>query len=176
MQKHSWTNSIVNISEKAGMAIEKISGAFCVICFAAMTASAILGVFFRYVMQSPFMWTEEVARYLLVWMGFTAISIALRQDKHIKVEVLPKLIPSALANKVMGYVVDALIAFFFIVLLRQGYLMTVNNIMTASTFQLSMSWILIAVPVAAALTLIQLFLNVVKRVFSGFTPKPESIA
>jgi TRAP-type C4-dicarboxylate transport system permease small subunit len=76
----------------------------------------------------------------------------------------------------MGYVVDALIAFFFIVLLKQGYLMTVNNIMTASTFQLSMSWILIAVPVAAALTLIQLFLNVVKRVFSGFAPKPESIA
>jgi TRAP-type C4-dicarboxylate transport system permease small subunit len=176
MEKHPWANSIVRNSEKFGLVIEKISGALCVICFAAMTVVAILGVFFRYVMQSPFMWTEEVARYLLVWMGFTAVSIALRQDKHIKVEVLPKLIPSTVVNKVMGYVVDALIAFFFIVLLKQGYLMTVNNIMMASTFQLSMSWILIAVPVAAALTLIQLFLNVVKRIFSGVEPKPESVA
>jgi len=175
MKRHPWAENIAGTAEKVGLTIEKICGAFCVACFAAMTASAILGVFFRYVMQSPFMWTEEVARYLQVWMGFTAISIALRQDRHIKVEILPRLVPSVIA-KVIGYLVDALIAFFFIVLLKQGYLMTVNNIMTASTFQVSMSWILIAVPVAAALTLIQLFLNVVKRVFSGFAPKSESVA
>lgn len=175
MAQQSIAVRIVSVADKAGLVIEKACGGLCVFCFAAMTLVAILGVFFRYVMQSPFMWTEEVARYLLVWMGFTAISIALRQDKHIKVEILPRLVPSVIA-KVIGYLVDALIAFFFIVLLKQGYLMTVNNIMTASTFHLSMSWILVAVPVAAVLTLIQLFLNVVKRVFSGFAPKPESVA
>jgi len=52
--------------------------------------------------------------------------------------------------------------------------MTVNNIMMASTFHLSMAWILVAVPVAAALTLIQLLLNVVKKIFSEFVPQPES--
>ena len=76
--------------------------------------------------------------------------------------------------KAVGYGVDALIALFFIVLLQQGYLMTVNNIMMASTFHLSMSWILVAVPVAAALTLIQLSLNLVKKIFSEFVPKPDS--
>ena len=116
------------------------------------------------------MWTEEVARYLLVWMGFTAISIALRQDKHIKVEVLDKLVPAPVAT-VIGYLVDALIAFFFVILLHQGYRMTVNNIMTASTFPMSMAWVLAAIPVAAFLTLLQLFLKVVKKVLSGFAPK-----
>ena len=164
---------IVAFAENSGRFIEKVCGAFCVACFVVMTAVAILGVFFRYIMQNPFMWTEEVARYLLVWMGFTAISIALRQGKHIQVEVLPNLVPSIVA-KAVGYGVDALIALFFIVLLQQGYLMTVNNIMMASTFHLSMSWILVAVPVAAALTLIQLFLNLVKKIFSEFTPKPDS--
>ena len=148
--------NIVAIADKTGLIIEKICGAVCVLCFASMTLLAILGVFFRYVMQSPFMWTEEVASYLLVWMGFTAINIALRQDRHIKVEVLPKLVPPVVA-KIVGYLVDALIAFFFIVLLKQGYLLTINNIMTAATFPLSMSWILVAVPVAAGLTLISFF-------------------
>ena len=143
-------------------------------CFAAMTLVAILGVFFRYIMQSPFMWTEEVARYLLVWMGFTAISIALRQDRHIKVEIIGKLVPAVMA-KIIGYLVDALVAFFFIILLKQGYLLTVNNIMTASTFKMSMSWILVAVPVAAALTLIQLFLSVVRKIFSQSASKPEAL-
>nr|MBC8443682.1 TRAP transporter small permease [Deltaproteobacteria bacterium] len=142
MHHQSRAERIVAVADKSGRAIEKICGVFCVVCFAVMTALAILGVFFRYVMQSPFMWTEEVARYLLVWMGFTAVSIALRQGKHIKVEVLSNLVPSIVA-KAVGYGVDALIALFFIVLLQQGYLMTVNNIMMASTFHLSMSWILV---------------------------------
>ena len=172
MQKYSRAKSIVDTAEKIGLTIEKICGVLCVFCFAAMTVVAILGVFFRYVMQSPFMWTEEVARYLLVWLGFTAVSIALRQDKHIKVEVLASFVP-LIVVKLMRYVVDVLIAIFFVVLLWQGYLMTVNNIMTASTFQISMSWILAAVPVAAALTLVQLFLNVFKKIFTEFVSKSE---
>ena len=69
--------------------------------------------------------------------------------------------------------VDLLVAIFFVVLLWQGYLMTVNNIMTASTFQISMSWVLAAVPVAATLTLAQLFLNVIKKIFTEFVPRSE---
>jgi len=175
MALQSGAARIVALAEKTGLMIEKICGALCVFCFAAMTLVAILGVFFRYVMQSPFMWTEEVARYLLVWLGFTAINIALRQDRHIKVEVLQKLVPP-LVGKVVSYLVDALIAFFFIILLQQGYLLAVNNIMMASTFQLSISWILVAVPVAAALTLIQLFLRVIKKIFLEFGYKPEPSA
>ncbi len=172
MQPYSRAKQIVDTAEKAGLAIEKICGALCVFCFAAMTLVAILGVFFRYVMQSPFMWTEEVARYLLVWLGFTAVSIALRQDKHIKVEVLASFAP-LIVVKSMNYIVDILVAVFFVVLLWQGYRMTVNNIMMASTFQISMAWILAAVPVAAALTLVQLTLNVVKKIFSEFVSDSE---
>ena len=163
---------IVALADRIGQAIETVCGIFCVACFAAMTATALLGVFFRYVMQSPFMWTEEVSRYLLVWMGFTAVSIALRRDRHIKVEVLEKLVPPMVARAV-GYLVDALIALFFIVLLKQGYLMTVDNMMMAATFKLSMSWVLAAVPVAALLTLIQLFLRVVRKVFLPFAGEPR---
>ena len=52
--------------------------------------------------------------------------------------------------------------------------MTVNNIMTASTFQISMAWVLAAVPVAAALALVQLFLNMIKKIFAEFVPKSEN--
>ena len=175
MSVQSKAARIVSLADKIGLIIEKVSGAVCVICFVAMTMVAIMGVFFRYVMQSPFMWTEEVARYLMVWLGFTAINIAMRQDRHIKVEVLPKLVP-AVAAKIIGYFVDALMVFFFFVLLKQGYLLMINNIMMASTFHLSMSWILVAVPAAAALTLIQLFLRVIKNIFSEFEHQPEPSA
>ncbi len=151
------------LADKIGSIIERICGGFCVLCLLAMTLTALLGVFFRYAMQSPFMWTEEVARYLMIWLGFIAISIALRRDLHIKVEFLPRMAPAKI-TKAMGYLVDGCIAFFMILLFWQGYLMTVDNIMMASTFPLSMSWIKAAVPLAAMLTLIQLFLKMVQKI------------
>lgn len=165
--------------DKIGLVLEWITGAVCVLCFAVMTAVALLGVFFRYVMQSPFMWTEEVARYLLVWMGFSAISLALRLDKHIKIEVLEKLVPAMVA-KAAGYLVDGLVALFMVVLLHQGWKLAAGNMMTASTFHMDMVWILAALPAAAILTLLQLSLKVAVKVIGDVTgaklpalPRPE---
>ncbi len=165
---------IVTAAEFVADLTDKLTGFVCVVCFVIMTFVALLGVFFRYVMQSPFMWTEEVARYLLVWMGFVAISIALRQDKHIKIEIIAKFTPLSVQT-LIGYGVDILIAVFMIVFLKQGYLLMTNNIMTAPTLSMSMSWILLALPVSATLVLIQLFLRVVVKIFSGLTPEPDTI-
>jgi TRAP-type C4-dicarboxylate transport system permease small subunit len=137
-----------------------------------MTMIAILGVFFRYVMQSPFMWTEEVARYLLVWLGFTAISMALRQNRHIRVDVMAAIAPP-LVQQIVGYVVDVLVAVFFMVLLWQGWLMTKNNIMAASTLPVSMTWIYAALPVAAVLALFQHGMNVIRKTAARFIPDPD---
>ena len=161
-------SGITGFAENLGRFIEMAAGAWCVICFVAMTLVALMGVFFRYVMQNPFMWTEEVARYLLVWMGFTAISIALRQGRHIKIEIAEKVAPKPVA-KFLNYLVDALIALFMGVLFYQGVLMTANNMLSASTFPLSMEWIVVAVPVGAGLTLLQLFLGVVKKIAADLT-------
>lgn len=175
MEKDSRAERIVQLSDSIGLFIEKVTGFFCVICFVVMTITALLGIFFRYVMQSSFMWTEELARYLLVWMGFVAISIALRQNKHIRIEILDKLMP-AWVTKIADYGVDIFIAIFMIVFFKQGYLLTTNNIMMAATFELSMFWIFLALPVSAALALIQLVLKVVMKVCSEFIPKPESVS
>lgn len=149
-----------------GRVLEQICGAICVFCFVSMTVVALLGVFFRYVMQSPFMWTEEIARYLLVWMGFTAVSIALRRGRHIKVEVISKMAHPAV-SLAFAYLVDLLTALFMVILFQQGWMMTSRTIMKAATFNLSMSWILAAVPVAAALALVQIFVRMVERAFGG---------
>ncbi len=173
MDKRTTLMKMGLLADKIGSVLERICGGFCVFCLMAMTLTALLGVFFRYVMQSPFMWTEEAARYLMVWLGFTAISIALRRDSHIKVEFLPGIAPPKIA-RAMGYMVDGCIAFFMILLLWQGWLMTANNIMNAATLPFSMSWILAAVPLAALLTLIQLFLKTVQKIARSVSPPRSS--
>ncbi|MEJ2134846.1 MAG: TRAP transporter small permease subunit [Desulfofustis sp.] len=41
-----------------------------------MVISILLQVFFRYVMNAPLYWSEEIARYAFVWLVFIGAAIA----------------------------------------------------------------------------------------------------
>ncbi|WP_319518195.1 TRAP transporter small permease [uncultured Martelella sp.] len=46
-------------------------------------------VIMRYFLRSPFVWSEELARYVLVWAAIIGVSLAVRERKHISVDFLP---------------------------------------------------------------------------------------
>lgn len=46
-------------------------------------------VFMRYVVRAPFVWSEELARYLLIWCTFIGVSLAVREGRNISVDLLP---------------------------------------------------------------------------------------
>jgi len=147
---------------RAGNAIEKVSKVIVVLLFSEMLIAALVGVIARYVLQSPFQWTEEVARYSLIWMGFLSINIALWQGKHINVNLLLKRFPPKLA-KLTTLINDTLIMFYLVVVLYYGWAMTSETLVTTQSFQISMFWFYLAVPVSAALTIVQLIFIVTRK-------------
>lgn len=159
--------SILQVMDKAGRIVEKISGYFCVLLFASMTVVVLVGVLFRYVMSSPFEWTEEIARFLMLCICFMAMNMAMRRKEHIAITSAIDKLPPGL-SKFLGYIVDIQIAFFLILLIKQGYLMSMRTLMTASTFNISMKWIYMFVPLGALLTLIQLLILTTKKIFNDF--------
>ena len=54
-----------------------------------MSLVLILQVIMRYVFRSPFVWSEELARYLLIWLSMMGTSLAVRESRHISVDFLP---------------------------------------------------------------------------------------
>ena len=48
-----------------------------------MAVVVIYGVIARYVVQNPSIWTEELARALMIWTAYLGISIALRRRGHL---------------------------------------------------------------------------------------------
>lgn len=50
-------------------------------------------VFWRYALNDALSWSEEVAKYMMIWMVFTGAPIALRQGGHVAIEVLPNVLP-----------------------------------------------------------------------------------
>jgi C4-dicarboxylate transporter DctQ subunit len=52
-----------------------------------MTLTVIVQVFLRYVFSFSLSWSEEVARYLMIWVAFLGGSLALQKGLHIGVEL-----------------------------------------------------------------------------------------
>jgi TRAP-type C4-dicarboxylate transport system permease small subunit len=55
---------------------------------AIMVVVTFLQVFMRYVMQSSLGWSEELARYCMIWLIYIGISYGVKKQRHIKVDAL----------------------------------------------------------------------------------------
>ena len=54
--------------------------------------------FTRYVLNDSLAWTEEIARYALIWVVFVGAVMVTRRNSHIAVELVSNLLPPNLAR------------------------------------------------------------------------------
>ena len=66
----------------------KIAVISCVLSIALIVSTSI---FFRYVLNNSITWSEEIAKYLMVWMVFVGAPVAMVQSRHIAIEMFPNL-------------------------------------------------------------------------------------
>ena len=76
--------------------VSKVEELITVGGLSAMTIITLVAVFFRYVLQSPIIWSEEAARYLMVWSTMLGISIATRQKAHLGIDIFVSMAPKKL--------------------------------------------------------------------------------
>ena len=69
----------------------------------------VVGVFFRFVLNKPFPWVEEVQMILVVWSVFYGASIAIRAKGHIAVEIFFDAMPAAV-QKLLNVLIWIIIA------------------------------------------------------------------
>lgn len=72
--------------------------------FWAMAAIVFLQFFTRYVLNDSLAWTEEIARYGLIWVTFIGAAVVVRKNSHIAVEVLLHFLPAGSARVLLALV------------------------------------------------------------------------
>jgi len=87
--------------------IEVVTNTLMVILFVVV----ILGVFSRYVFQNPFVWTEELALFLLSWMVFLGGSKLIRSWENIRVTYFIEKLPSHLSS-ILDLIIKVLVLIF----------------------------------------------------------------
>lgn len=132
---------------------EIVTNAFMVILFVVVN----LGVFSRYIFQSPFIWTEELALFVLAWMVFLAGSLTIRRWENVRVtyfiEKLPE--PARVAIELASKVL--VLAFLgFVLVLSARIIPQVGPTETAPALNVSMLLPQMGLVVGLALMLVQM--------------------
>lgn len=133
-----------------------------VILGAAMSAVVLLQVIFRFVVHVPFPWSEELARYMMIWMGMVGAFVALRQGRHIGVSFLVDRLPPSWKAWITILVQLATVAFLSIVV-RYGIALAIfNRSQLSPAMQIPMIIPYMAIPVGAALMVLELLRGIIE--------------
>jgi len=133
--------------------IEKVISFSLVISTVIFTG---LQVFFRYILNAPLSWTEELSRITLVWLVFWGSAIATRRKKHLSISFFIDLLPKKI--RIYIEVFNQLLLIIFLgILSYTGYrvILITKDIVTPA-LGISYLWFYLIVPISGMLMFLQI--------------------
>ena len=108
----------------------------------------------RFVFSQPSVWTEEIMRRLLIWMGMLGSVVAVRKGALVSVDLMLRLSRGTWLRVVRWVITSVHLAFFGVLLWFGTDLVYRVRFQTFASMELSMSWAYAAVPVGALLAIL----------------------
>ena len=87
------------------------------IAISIMVTNVTVGVFFRYVLNDSLSWTEELARYLMIWFGLLGMGLALKDNEHVSVTFFLYRLPTKTVQ-IVKIINVCLVMFFLLILFK----------------------------------------------------------
>jgi len=87
---------------------------------AVMATLVFVNVITRYVFNFSIIWAEEVSQYLMIWIAYLGAGLALREGRHVAVEMLQDRLPTALGRR-LRMAVGGLVLIFLGVVTVLGF-------------------------------------------------------
>lgn len=138
-------------------ALSAANAGLAVVLFGALTLVVGLQVFTRFVLHAPFIWSEELARFLFFWVVLLGSSMSVRQRRHFVIDVgMGKgWDRRGRWGLVRDLVPDLFVLGFSVLLLVEGIGYTeVGLLRVAPNSQVNMAWVYAAIPVFAGLSIV----------------------
>lgn len=126
-----------------------------------MTADVFTGVIFRYVLEKPLVWADELALICAVWMTLIGAGVVYEEDQHLYVDFLAERLRGH-KKMVLELIINLSIMPLFLVLIKGGFAL-VGTTYTSITPGLKISVAVEYLPACIGGALLMLF-NVEKIV------------
>lgn len=116
-----------------------------------MLADIFAQVVSRYALGKSLTWSEELGRYLFVWMSFLGMAVAINKGSHVALDILVTVLKNT-SKRVLIIINNAFVIFFGIVLTYSGYMLVQLGFMqTSPTLKIPMEFVYIVIPISGIL-------------------------
>ena len=160
-----------NLALRSARLLARTTEVLATLLLIVVTALNLTQVGGRYLFNTGFSWTEEAMRYLMIWLMMLGSVACIFRLEHMGVQTLEGFVSPANARLVKSglYTVAAIFCVFVLV---YGWPLALRNAkQVAPASQIPMILPYMALPVGAALMLVQIALSWV----SGFEPEHDPI-
>lgn len=153
--------------------INNIEGYFAMYAIGVMGIVLLLQVFARYVFSSPLTWSEELARYLFVWICFIGAGYGVRHHLHIEMEAIFKLFPKS--GQIILQVAQNLFAIIIFAYIMPGAIdYTAQQAgIDSPVLPIPMSFVVVSIPIGLVLLIIRLIIDTINIIRTRQIKKSE---
>jgi len=121
------------------------------LCMGGLLATLFLQVFTRYVLNDPLSWTEEVARYLYVYIVFLGASAAISDRSHVGIDYFAKALPVR-TQWLLSVAVNLLILAALALLVYWGWRAAMRQWnLPLMVLDIPYTWVYVIIPITAVL-------------------------
>ncbi len=147
---------------------------FSVAAMSVMLVVIFAQVISRYVFNWTPEWSEELARYLFVWVVFIGSALIMGESGHLAVQFVPNHFKGTATGRFLEIVINLSGYVFILILFTQGAKMTrVMTFQMSPGMEIPMSWVYAVIPLSSALMLLYLVKDTVRIVRGWSGPKGE---
>jgi len=134
-------------------------------------------VFTRYVLKHPSSWTEELATFLMIWVGLLGGSVALNRGAHLGIDYFTAKLSPRKGLYVSLFVFAVVAAFSLLVLLIGGAELVIRTLATnqiSPSLRLRMGYVYLAIPISGLFLVIYSVELFIETLAALVRPPPSS--
>lgn len=132
-------------------AIDKILGRLVVIIMGVLVLDVLWQVASRYILKDPSSFTDELAGFLLIWVGLFGAAYASGKKQHLAINVLQqKINPDK--KKYLDFIINTIVALFALIVLIIGgsnlVYITLKLNQISSALEIPLGYVYIVLPIS----------------------------
>lgn len=141
--------------------LDKFLQVLCAVLLVLLTIDVSWQVFSRYCLNSPSSFTDELARFLMIWLGMLGACLLFGKNGHLALRLLPPKLPRTAQIVLQCFIYLMILGFALIALAYGGWFLVQRTMLQISpSLQIPMGYVYCILPLSAVLICIYMALNI----------------
>lgn len=146
--------------------LDSILGGTLVVIMAVMVVNVLWQVFSRYIVKEPSSFTDELARYLMIWVGVLGTAYVSGKNGHVAIAILPSRLSAKKQLLLKKVVFTCIIVFAFFAMVIGGSRLVYISFLLGQktpTLQIPLAFLYAVIPLSGLLIMYYKTLDLLKK-------------